>query len=293
MSDPAVLAVVLTYHAPESLARCIDAIAEQSRPPDGLLVVDNADPLLPAADPELPKGLPSRILRTGENLGPAGGHARGLAEFMADPTWTHAWVMDDDCVPDLAALAALVDHARPMPEASLVFPTWFNTVSDRVQNAPAWCGFLLSRQAVARAGLPREDLFWWMEDTEYLKFRMRHSGVSVSRTAEAIVQHKPVRRKGPRPPWRIYYEVRNATWFRLRVQRTPDAYRRWLRTVLKVFFAALRTAPRHHRVLALLRGLSDGIRGKLGRTVLPPLPEPRDVHRDVAPTPDPTDPSLD
>lgn len=275
MTSPRVLAVILTYCAPESLQHCVDGVAGQDRSPQGLLIVDNTGAPLPAASRPHLHGIPTTMLRTGENLGPAGGHAVGLTEFMADPRWTHAWVMDDDCVPESGALAALVDRAIELPAPSLVFPNWINGQDARIMKAPAWCGFLISREAVERAGLPRAELFWWAEDTEYLRFRMPRRGVTVARQPAAAVWHWPVRRAAGRPPWKTYYEIRNSTWYRLHVQRSPDAYRRWLRTLAKLTGAALRTQPRGEHLSALARGLLHGLRGRLGRTMIPPPPWPK------------------
>ena len=41
-ADRRIMAVVLTHNAPDSLARCLGAIASQTLPPDSVLVVDNA-----------------------------------------------------------------------------------------------------------------------------------------------------------------------------------------------------------------------------------------------------------
>jgi len=273
LASPRVLALILTYCAPESLQKCVEGVAEQDRKPDGLLVIDNTGAPLPAASRPQIDGVPTAILRTGDNLGPAGGHAAGLTEFMADPGWTHAWVMDDDCVPEPGALAALVDCAIGLPAPSLVFPDWVNGYEARVINAPAWCGFLISREAVERAGLPRAELFWWVEDTEYLHFRMPRKGVTVVRQSAAAVWHWPVRRAAGRPPWKTYYEIRNATWYRLHLQRSPYAYRRWLRTLVKLTGVALRARPHREHLHAHVRGLLDGLRGRLGRTVIPPPPQ--------------------
>ena len=272
MDDPVILAIVLTYCAPRSLARCLEGIDRQTRPPDGLLVVDNTGPPLSAVELSGAGSCPRRVVRTGENLGPAGGHARGLAEFLADGRWTHAWVMDDDCVPEPDSLAWLVDRSQSLPERSLVLPTWLDGHTKEVENAPAWCGFLVSRPAVELVGLPRAELFWWCEDTEYLQYRMPRQGVVVVRERDARVWHWPVRRTADRPPWKIYYEVRNSTWYRLHVQRSPRAVRRWLFTVVKVVAALLRDSPSTAHFSALVLGLVHGIRGKLGRTMLPPRP---------------------
>lgn len=273
MDEPQVLALVLTFCSPKSLDDCLRALEVQERRPDGLLVVDNAGDPVDVARPRLPDSIPSRLVPTGQNLGPAGGHARGLREFLADERWTHAWVMDDDCVPEPSALAELLRVTARPHEVSVVFPNWVDGRTQQVENAPAWCGFVISREAVTRAGLPREELFWWIEDTEYLMHRLPRRGVDVRHAPNAVVWHWPVRRGSVRPPWRVYYETRNSTWFRLHIQRTPHSFRRWLVTVSRLAAASMRDAPRHKNLAALVRGLRDGLLARLGRTVVPPTPD--------------------
>jgi GT2 family glycosyltransferase len=267
-----VLLLVLTYRAPASLRRCLEAVGHQSRPPDDVLVVDN-DPSSASQGGSLPHtaGERVRVLRTGDNLGPAGGHAVGLAEFRDDGRWTHAWVMDDDCVPDPQALQRLVEAARGSAPGHLVLPTWVDGRTGTVTNYPGWCGLLLDREAVRRGGLPRAEMFWWAEDTEYLQHRLPRRGVHVHRAVDAVVVHEPVRRSAGRAPWKTYYEVRNSVYYRLRVQRRwPVGPVKLLRVLAALLVASMREPPRRERLRLYVCGLLDGLRGRLGRRVTPP-----------------------
>src|SRR5580658_1323937 len=90
-----IVALVLTHNAPQSLARCLAAIAAQTDAPDHVLVVDNASQP-PVAASSLPSSGPSlQVIRSEVNGGPAGGWAIALQHFLAGD-FTHAWVMDDD-----------------------------------------------------------------------------------------------------------------------------------------------------------------------------------------------------
>src|SRR5580704_13249762 len=102
-------ALVLTHNAPASLARCLSAIGSQTRPPAAILVVDNAsDP--PVDQSKLDVGIPIRLVRSETNLGPAGGWAIALQDFL-DDAYEFAWVMDDDIVPEPDCLERLFDRA--------------------------------------------------------------------------------------------------------------------------------------------------------------------------------------
>ena len=71
------MAVVFTHNAPDSLARCLEAIADQTTPPEAVLVVDNASSP-PVARWTCRTGRRRcEMVRSEVNTGPAGGYARG------------------------------------------------------------------------------------------------------------------------------------------------------------------------------------------------------------------------
>lgn len=101
-----VVAVVVTFERAALLAGCLRALRAQQRPPDLVVAVDNASTdgtaaLLRGAFPEV------RVIRLSENVGSAGGFARGMAAALAEGAdWV--WLMDDDVVPDHSCLADLL-----------------------------------------------------------------------------------------------------------------------------------------------------------------------------------------
>ena len=102
-------------------------------------------------------------------------YARALAEFL-ESDYHHAWVLDDDMVPETTCLERLWAMAKKDPEAAFVFP-----VSQQMDGSigvwPSWCAFVISRQIIDAVGLPMEELFWWAEDTEYLQWRILKPGI--------------------------------------------------------------------------------------------------------------------
>lgn len=256
---PRVQALVLTYGAPDALRACLDALASQTRPPDDVLVIDNAGDPPARADA-------ASVVRLERNLGPAGGHAEGLRRFL-DGEADVAWVLDDDVVPEPGCLAALLEAASA---ASLgpVFPRQFTT-DGRPDDHPRWAGVLLPRAAVAVAGLPMAELFWWVEDTEYLAHRLPARGFPSTTADAARVTHTGVRRTERAPDWKLYYESRNTIWYRFHVQRGRRAWKA-ARYLARVHGRVLRQpAPRGPRLRAVWRGVWDGTRGRLGTTVEP------------------------
>jgi GT2 family glycosyltransferase len=268
MDEPSVVAILLTHNAPESLSRCLEAIDGQSRPPDAVLVIDNAS-REPATLGE--RGVPASLLRRAVNDGPAGGHAAGLAEFR-DSAHDYAWVLDDDCIPEPGCLAALVARASSVTDGSPLFPLWVDAPTGEARFLPAWCGFLIARATVDRIGLPRADLVWWAEDTEYLQWRVLEAGLRAVEVPEAVVEHHRVRTASAKPPWKMYYEVRNTILYRVYVQRWTWTHVRLLaRSLAGLASQAIRNGPgRSARIRAFARGMADGLLRRTGLRV--PLP---------------------
>jgi len=111
MNAPEVVAVVVTRHRAELLSTSLKMMAEQTRPPDHLVVVDNG-PDQPAADVVAACSLPSTYLVSQRNLGGAGGFALGMLHALAlGAQWV--WCGDDDGRPgDEHVLQTLLDEAR-------------------------------------------------------------------------------------------------------------------------------------------------------------------------------------
>jgi rhamnopyranosyl-N-acetylglucosaminyl-diphospho-decaprenol beta-1,3/1,4-galactofuranosyltransferase len=260
-SDRRIMAVVLTHNAPDSLGRCLKAIADQTIPPDSLLVVDNASQPPVSLDDEMGAGLPTRLVRSEINTGPAGGYVQALAEFLASG-FRHAWVLDDDMVPDQRCLERLWTVAQMDPESAFVFP-----ISRQPDGAygfwPSWCGFIVARQIIEAVGLPIAELFWWAEDTEYLQWRIPEAGYHLQIVNDAFVDHDPIRHGERVPLWKYYYESRNMLYVHLRVKRRIGRYPRNMSKLLaRAIFRE--KDGRLRRLAVMARGLTDGARGKLG-----------------------------
>ena len=267
-----VLAIVVAYNSPVALERCLRTLDAQTRRVDGVLVVDNSEPV-PADVSGLEAGILARtkVLPAGSNMGPAGGFALGLATFMEDGGFTHAWLMDDDCYPEPTALGIVLDAAAAARPGSVVFPSAVYEATGVAMNYPGWSGVLIDRLAVRLAGLPRAEMFWWAEDTEYLQFRLPLKGVLVVRAPEARVLYDLIRRVGGRPAWKYYYEVRNMIWFRMSIQRGSEAWK-LPRTLVGLLGSALTSDGRGEKTRMYVMGVAHGVMGRLGNQVKPPRP---------------------
>lgn len=267
-----VAAVVVAYNSTVAVERCLHSLAAQTVPVGAVLLIDNSEPTPLSFD--LPAGLGERVrvLVAGENLGPAGGFALGLAHFAEDASLTHAWLMDDDAYPDPDCLELLLAEASGSRAGVALFPSAVYEKTGQVMNFPGWSGVLLDRIAVRLAGLPLPELFWWAEDTEYLQFRLPRKGVQVRRVDRARVVYDLIRRVGGRPAWKYYYEVRNMIWFRVAVQRGTELWK-LPRSVVGLLVSAATSREEPLRKLRFWgRGVAHGFLGRLGAEVRPPNP---------------------
>ena len=259
--SPSVMALVLTHNAPATLQRCLTAIGHQTLLPKGVLVVDNAsDPPVDAA--VFPPSLPDvRLVRSEVNGGPAGGYALAFSAFL-EHDYDFAWVMDDDMLPDPTCLERLWVAGARNPRTCYELPVSYQ--SDGSFGAwTSWCALLLARPIIEQVGVPKEELFWWAEDTEYLQWRIPQAGYPIRVAGDAVVRHDSVRQGRGVPVWKYYYEARNMLYLHLHVKKQLGRYPR---NVSKLIARAILREPegRLVRLRAILVGLSDGARGRLG-----------------------------
>jgi GT2 family glycosyltransferase len=232
------VAVVVAYNRRPLLVDALNAIAGQTRPPDALLVVDNASSdgsaETAAAHPAV-----TNVLTLTANLGGAGGFAAGIAQALVALQAEAVWVMDDDAAPSRDALAELErvwelypgrlaaassrvvwtdgrDH--PMnSQRSRLFASrdrrWrARQVGARPIRTGSFVSMLISAQAVRTHGLPIADYFIWNDDLEY-SARLLRKGHGIAVPSSVVVhQTKDLSSSLSNPGERFYYEVRNKLW---------------------------------------------------------------------------------
>ena len=195
-----VQAVVVTHNRSAMLLDCLSALARQTRPVDGVTVVDTAstdgtEEALAASD--LPARLAIDYLRLERNGGGAEGFHYGVRAAL-DNGADWIWLMDDDCEAAPGALAALLGAPRAQdPEAVLVAPLVVTPAGEvlplnRGWLRPRWfkaplvglepehwrrhevrvdhvslVGPLVRAEAARRTAPPRRDFFIWFDDLEW------------------------------------------------------------------------------------------------------------------------------
>jgi GT2 family glycosyltransferase len=294
-----ILAAIVTYNRCELLGRCLDNLLAQTRPPDAVLVVNNA-----STDGTVAM-LTARGIRfvTQDNLGSAGGWHRAIAHAL-DHGCDAIWLMDDDGYPDHAALAALEAAAVPgvacassivvmedAPErfvfpfpvlnaaefpAVFAWPRKLGEVRQLAERAPQgtypfahlFNGALIRLDAVRAVGNVDPGFFMFGDEVDYFH-RLRGAGAVISVLA-ARHYHPDV---GGRPYTlaKVYYYVKNTLILN---RRYPDLA--WLRNLATPLVALVRTARRNGLPMALslavgpqsrvfYTAIARGLRGEVGK----------------------------
>jgi GT2 family glycosyltransferase len=283
-----VTAVLVTYNRCTLLLESLAAVHGQSRPPDSVIVIDNASTDGTAA--EVRARFPTvHLVELPCNTGGAGGFAYGLAHALAQGI-DLVWLMDDDTIPEERALAEMLDartrHPGRPPALVASRVLWtdrrphpmntprtkpFATKAERAAAAAAGClpirsasfvSILIDAQICRERGLPLADYFLWNDDFEFTARILRGNPGLLCPASVVIHKTKTFGSTDTDPGERFFFEVRNKVWT-LR-SRSPLAaherllyggatLRRWVRT-----FA--RSGSRHTLRVSLVRGLAAGVR---------------------------------
>jgi dTDP-4-dehydrorhamnose reductase len=248
-----VAACILTYNRKALLLECLEAIFAQTRLPDLILVLDNGST---DGTQELVAALPAeraaliRYRRLERNIGAAAGFNRLFLEaYMLRCDWV--WIMDDDVLPEPAALeelaSAFAQHFRSPADIGFLVSaavdgkgnpnnvpalderrdgngcaTWAQMLADgmvRIRN----CGLtsiLIPRWVLATLGGPCPDFHIWGEDTDYtLRATLHRPGFLVGRSRVLHLRGVPgfleiATETDRQRVGRFYYLYRNTVYLR-------------------------------------------------------------------------------
>lgn len=303
-NGPKLFGVLVTFRRPAALSVMLRRLAEQDRPLDRLVVLDN-QPMsetraLVGAFAE--QGHVVDYVPAPENLGPGGGVAEGMErilEIADDLDWIT--VLDDGDPPDSATiLAELVEFGQAMlardpmtgavglvggrfdwkrgimirpPDEELSGPVPVDVIAGN--SLP----FFLAG-AIREVGTFSRDVFFGFEELEH-GLRLRKAGYSVyadgtrwrQRRADAgrlELDIRPSRGLSP-PTWRRYYSMRNAIYILRSHGRRGAALRVTLVRGLGKPLANLPISPGAAvRQLGMnWRACRDAWTGRMGRRVEP------------------------
>jgi rhamnopyranosyl-N-acetylglucosaminyl-diphospho-decaprenol beta-1,3/1,4-galactofuranosyltransferase len=304
-----VLAHVHTLNDEAVIEQLLEGLRGQSRPPDGIIIIDNG-----STDATLDRPFPKNvtIVRNGLNLGTSGAIRIGFAHALEHGyDWT--WVFDADSVPERDALENLLAFFRHLPrskqEQVCFLACRLMNAEGEVRHRPImftdstikyvpmedeatatqcdcfiWTGSLFRMPAVAKIGLPSKDYVLDIAEVEY-GYRARQLGLT-SYIVNSGVLHQDVGRPPgvvvtrvwnigrlklkflELSPLRTYYYSRNLLYFWL-YQCRPLRPQGVVRSIHHVLFFpasfALRPVSHRRQLIACLRGLWDGLTGRMER----------------------------
>lgn len=294
-----VTVVVVTHNRKALLRRCLVALTTQTTAPARIVVVDNAsddgtrrmlieDGWLSRNDLEL--------LSLSENTGGAGGFAAGM-QAVAERGDPWVWVMDDDACPYEDALerihAAAADldciyGSVTIQNDRLAWPMKaYGADRDAVISDPSllparlevefvpFLGMLVSREMIAKIGVPDPGFFIAKDDVEYC-FRARQSGGRIELVAASRIEHPAAQHYELKLPgitfktlrlngWKRYYSTRN----RLQIARLYFGTSLYFATLpaslVHLLLALIHESDRIDQLRAFVGGTIDGLRGRMGR----------------------------
>ncbi|MDO5034499.1 MAG: glycosyltransferase [Actinomycetaceae bacterium] len=237
-TNPRVVAVVVAWNRQDLMVQTLDGLATQTRPPQAVVVIDNASTDNSAAIARAHQAV-SEVLTMPQNLGGAGGFAAGIARAVNHWNADYVWIMDDDTVPTETALEALLDAAEQYPgqPAILASKAIWTDGREHPMNRPrrrplldptlakhaeeigaipirtaSFVSIMIDRRAIDADGLPQAAYFLWNDDFEYTaRLLRRRIGLYVP---ASVVVHKTKKfgDSSADPGPRFVNEVRNKLW---------------------------------------------------------------------------------
>lgn len=285
-----VAAAIVTFNRKDMLRRSLQAILDQTRPPDEVIVVDNAsaDGTAAMVAAEYPS---VRLVALAENTGAAGGFAAGLeAGVGSGNDWV--WIFNDDDIPEPDALARMLEAAAALPARTGIVGCarrdelgkpyglglrWRHRhiyVPPAPADGPplavdvvAFSGTLVSARLIRQVGVPNRQFFMMLEELDYC-LRARDAGWLVYVLPRQLVTAFAMG-SGSAPPWRGYYQTRNHLAMTLG-RRSLLELAWWLSRTLWFCVGAVRSGDRPgERIRLRLLGAWHALRGISGRTILP------------------------
>jgi rhamnosyltransferase len=287
-ASPTTAAVVTAYHPDERLAAVVESALLSC---EHVVIADNTPGDAPTLADKL-SGPRVRVLRSGHNRGLAGALNSGLAQVPAEAE--AVLFLDQDSVLPPELVSGLLAHLAADPTIGVAGPTpvdaatggRYERSADRhaaVDDRPSiiTSGMVVRRSCFAAVPGFREDFFVDCVDTDFC-LRVRRSGSRVVRDAGLVLPHSIGSGRDHKlgsvnvrvlhyPAWRHYWIARNGLVLSREFLGAERRFvidnalfmGRWL--LVTTLFDERRRAS----VPAILRGLLDGLTGRVSRRYLP------------------------
>jgi rhamnopyranosyl-N-acetylglucosaminyl-diphospho-decaprenol beta-1,3/1,4-galactofuranosyltransferase len=287
--DIRLFAVVATYLRPEVATRAVQVLLAQSRPPDGIVLVENSpDAAFEGVfDPAI-----VTVVRPGYNAGAAGGFGIG-ADVALDLGATHVMLVDDDCFLHADAVERVLANLRDRIPGAVTGPVvvgadgdtlvweiprpgggWYRRRSELPEHPLpardlAFHGITVSAEALRVAGGPRKDLFFGGPDVEFC-LRLAAHGYTIFYCPDAVATHHEVnyrhfwffgdRKVTAGTPGHRYYVLRNRLLMWRLYHRDPMTIGIGKVIVRELAFAVI-ASDRRRRLALLATAVRHGLFG--------------------------------
>ena len=191
------IAVVVTMNRPDELDRLLDRLSRQTIPLSAIVVPDNGG--LPDTREVVNRYPLAQHLPSSRNLGGAGGFVYGIMHALA-LGGERIWIMDDDGYPESDDCLAVLNQEMDRKSYDMVSPLIIDIADpaklafyhyrngrplnrrDQIaadalfpQFAHLFNGALVRAEAFERFGLPRYELFFRGDETDFM-FRLNRDG---------------------------------------------------------------------------------------------------------------------
>jgi GT2 family glycosyltransferase len=282
-----VAVLIVNWNGGELLKDCLKSLADQRRPPDHVIVVDNnsTDKSLELAAKRLRT---AELIRLPSNVGFAKANniaaraARGFDAFAllnpdtaAEAGWLEALVRAAELEPTVASFASqmrLAESPEYLDGAGDSYHVsgrawrnghrqrWIEWPGDNVEVfAPCAAAALYRRAPFEEVGGFDETFFCYFEDVD-LGFRLRLKGYRAIYVPAAIVSHVSSASSGYRSDFAVYHGERNAVWTFVKDMPGP-LFWMYLPQHVALNVAALIYYPRRRQGKVVLKAKLDALRG--------------------------------
>ena len=223
-----VIAVVVTYNRLSLLKECITALRNQTKKPDAILIINNGSTDGTGSWLQSQNDL---LAITQNNTGSGGGFETGI-KWAYTNGYSWIWCMDDDGYPKEDALENILqpDLGRlclrncavinKEDKKSFVWKTKnYSNINEVDCNiiegiGHPFNGTLIHRNIVERVGTPKQHLFLWGDESEYLCRITKKNKIPVCTIANSIHYHPAATFSYKADwdyhnTWKMYFYVRN------------------------------------------------------------------------------------
>ena len=276
---PKIACVIVTFNNSGMLTDLLQDLADQSVQPHRVIVVDNSTDYLTEKITSVGWQGVTYIKMT-QNIGTAGGFSEGIKIAIEDCDCV--LTLDDDVrmmANSLGELCkGLIELERQYERIGAVRgvglghderkPTQFEYF--------AWRGTLIKAEAIRKAGLPDKSFFMYGDDLEY-SLRLAHNGYQFFWIPNSVIFEN---RHGDKvtqqflggrltfytEKFRLYYALRNSIHMYKNYRRPMFMLRTVMYGVKLIsFFCLYQRSDLRSKIRAIVEGIMDGIKSKLGK----------------------------